>query len=148
MAPRTRHGQKGEGQAQKGTKDSKDGQALPKQSQQAQPTTAPPEPHLSPTPTPPPPPPPPPKPSEDSDVDRLIRDQIESYKKEPSYELQVNHYARKIKTSLMCDIIEEAARRADMDLNETSEVIAESIDPQRHHARYDSTAADAGLLLR
>ncbi|KAJ5557630.1 hypothetical protein N7513_003216 [Penicillium frequentans] len=129
MAPRTRHGQRGEGQEQRE-------QALPKQSQEAQTTTAPPEPRLSPPPAPPPPEPhlspalsPPPKPSEDPEVESLIRDQIERFKKEPNYEHHVNHYVPKIRTSLKCHIIEEAGRRAAMNLNETPEVIAKSIDP-------------------
>ncbi|KAJ5522839.1 hypothetical protein N7494_013269, partial [Penicillium frequentans] len=115
MAPRTRHGQKG-------------GQALPNQSQEAQPITAPPEPHLSPAPAPPPQepppspappppaPPPPPKPSEDPEVASLIQDQIERFKREPNYEHHVNNYVPKIKSSFKYHIIKEAGRRAAMDL--------------------------------
>ncbi|KAJ5982510.1 hypothetical protein N7451_012610 [Penicillium sp. IBT 35674x] len=124
MAPRTRHGQRGEGQEQQRGQRQQGGQALPKQFQEAQPTTAPLEPNLSPTP------PPPPKPPKYPEVEQLIRDQIEFLKGRPNYEYHVNHYAREIKTSLISDIIEEAARRADMDLNETSKVIAERIDPK------------------
>ncbi|KAJ5982466.1 hypothetical protein N7451_012566 [Penicillium sp. IBT 35674x] len=130
MAPRTRkvqqgqQGQQGQ-QEQQGEQGSKEGQGLPKQPQEAQSTTAPPEPHLSPTP-----PPPPPKPSKYSEVEQLIRNQIDRLKGRPNYEYHVNHYAHKIETSLICDMIEEAARRAAMHLNETPEAIAEHIDPK------------------